>query len=293
MSPLKRTRSAPAANAVLGSGFDSQAEVARVEQAAAADVVDQHDACVVGDGSEFCQGRLLGEADDAEIGGVNAEDGGGVLGDGVGVVGGSGAVGGADFDERGPGVAEDVGDAEAAADLDGLSAGDDHFTSRRVGGAVSGHGEVEGGGVVVDGDAGLSAGQGLERRLEVVGAGASGAGVEVVLEVGVSAGCIRHGDGGGFRDRGASEVGVDDDSGGVDDAAQGRSKLLAQGVSGRLGDVGGREGRVGAVAEQGAGDLNLGAHGIDHLRSGPAIECVGQGRFGEHSIDAGQRAQFA
>ena len=45
----------PGRDAVLGSGFDGQAEVASVEQAAAADVVDQHDVCVVGDGSEFCQ----------------------------------------------------------------------------------------------------------------------------------------------------------------------------------------------------------------------------------------------
>ena len=60
----------------IGAGFDAvlrsrlvgEAELARVEQTAAADIVDQHDSRPIGDGAQFGHGRLLGEADDAEVG---------------------------------------------------------------------------------------------------------------------------------------------------------------------------------------------------------------------------------
>ena len=62
-------------------------------------------------------------------------------GDGVGVVGGAGAVRGADLDQGRAGVGEDVGDAESAADLDGLAARNDHFGSRELGRAMGGQAE--------------------------------------------------------------------------------------------------------------------------------------------------------
>ena len=106
-----------------------------------------------------------------------------MLGDGVGVVGGSGAIGGSDLDQRGAGVAQDIGDAEAAADLDGLASGNDDLPPT----AMRGHGEVKRGGVVVDRDPRLCTSQGLKRGFEVIGAGASGSRVEVELQVGVAA----------------------------------------------------------------------------------------------------------
>ena len=157
-------------DAVLRSWFVSESELSRVEQTTAADIVDQQrresPRVLVGDLAEFGQGRFLGESDDAEVGGVHSQDCRRVSVHGCGVVGCSSAVGGADFDKGRSGVAEDVGNAEAAADLDGLASRDDHFASR----AKRGHDEVERGGVVVDGDGGLGAGQGLEQGLQVVGA---------------------------------------------------------------------------------------------------------------------------
>ena len=55
-------------DAVLRSRFVGQAELAGVEQTAAADIIDQHDSRVIGDGAEFGQRRLLGETHDAEVG---------------------------------------------------------------------------------------------------------------------------------------------------------------------------------------------------------------------------------
>ena len=131
------------------------------------------------------------------------------VGDGGAVVVDVGAVGGADFAQDRAGAGHDVGDAEAVADLDQFAAGDDDFAA----GGQFVEREKDGGGVVVDGDR-RGAEEPFEQAGEVHVAFAAAAGGEIVFQVGVA-----RGERGGAERR-ASQVGVQDDAGGVDDAAQ-------------------------------------------------------------------------
>ena len=70
----------------------------------------------------------------------------------------------ADLDEAGPRAREHFGDPEAVADLDELAARDDNVAPFREGG----NGEQDGGGVVVDDQRGLCAGEGAKQRRDVV-----------------------------------------------------------------------------------------------------------------------------
>ena len=278
---------------ILGGGFGGEVVLGGVEQAAAADVVDQERAGlagVVGGGAEFLEGRCFGEADDAEVAGVDAEDGGGVGGCGVGVVVGAGAVGGADFDEAGAGLSEDVWDAEAAADFDGLAAADDDFAVLGVGGEC----EEECGGVVVDDEGGFCAGEGAEEPVGVMVAGAAGSGGEVEFEVGVAGGDFGHGLDGGVAEGGAAEVGVDDDAGGVDDGAERAFGGGAEEAGGGAGDFGGAGGfgvAGCAVAEDAAGFGDFGADGVDDEVAGHCVEGAFEGGLGEDGVDGGEGAE--
>ncbi len=78
-------------------------------------------------------GDRLGEADDPVVARVDAEQGGGLGADGALVVGQPGPVGRADLAEPGAGDLEDLGEAEAPADLDELAARDDHLAAERPG----------------------------------------------------------------------------------------------------------------------------------------------------------------
>ena len=99
------------------------------------------------------------------------------------VVGGARPVRRADLDEPRAGAREHVGDAEAVADLDQLAARDDDLAPLRE----RGEREQDGGGVVVDDERGLGAGQPAEEPGEVILARAALASLEVVLEVRVAA----------------------------------------------------------------------------------------------------------
>ena len=128
--------------------------------------------------------RRLGEADHAVVRRVHLEHERGALGDRALVVGPAGAVGGADLDEPGAGLGEDLGNAEAAADLDQLAARHDHLAVARQ----RREHEQHRGRVVVDDEAGLGAAREREQRAAVVLARAARPGVEPVLDVGVAAG---------------------------------------------------------------------------------------------------------
>ena len=97
---------------------------------------------------------------------------------------GARAVRRADLDERRARAREHVGDAEAVADLDQLAARDEHLASF----GERGEREQHRGGVVVDDDRRLGAGQPPQDRRDVILARAARAFGEVVLEVRVAAG---------------------------------------------------------------------------------------------------------
>ena len=106
---------------------------------------------------------LAREAGDLEVAAVDFQEGGGLVRDRAVVVPHVGPVGGPDLDEGGVGLHEDVGDAEAAADLDGLAPRhDDRFAAGD--GAQCEH---DGRGVVVDRESGLGAGDAAQEIVEV------------------------------------------------------------------------------------------------------------------------------
>ena len=127
--------------------------------------------------------RLLGEADDAEVRLVHAQEQRGVRPDRALVVGGARAVRRPDLDEARARAGEHVRDAEAVADLDQLAARDDDLAAL----GERGEREQHRGRVVVDDERGLGAGQPPQERREVVLARAARAAREVVLEVRVAA----------------------------------------------------------------------------------------------------------
>ena len=103
--------------------------------------------------------------------------------DGALVVGGARAVRRADLDEPRARAREHVGDAEAVADLDQLAARDDHLASL----GERGEREQDRGGVVVDDERRLGAGQPAQDRGDVILPRAARAVAQVELEVRVAA----------------------------------------------------------------------------------------------------------
>ena len=81
------------------------------------------------DGARARRSRLLGEADDAEVRLVDAQEERGLRPDRALVVGGARAVRRPDLDEPRARAGEHVGDAEAVADLDQLAARDDDLAA--------------------------------------------------------------------------------------------------------------------------------------------------------------------
>ena len=215
LSPEKQTSVAPAAIAAAGVGLAGEHRVglrAGPSRGRPAPAAPWRRA----DRGERRRVDLLGEADDAVVGGVHAQQQRGLGRDRALVVGGRRAVRRAHLDQAGAARGEDVGDAEAVADLDQLAARDEHVAAR---GERAQH-EHQRGGVVGDGEPGLGAGQRGDQRRDGVLARAAAARREVELEVGVAAG---DGVGRGQRlagERRAAEVGVDDHAGGVHDRPQ-------------------------------------------------------------------------
>ena len=136
----------------------------------------------------------------------------------------------ADLDEPRARAREHVGDAEAVADLDQLAARDEHLAAL----GERGEREQHGGGVVVDDERRLGAGQRAQERREVVLARAARARVEVVLEVRVAAADLDDAVERRLRERRAAEVRVDEHAGRVEHAPQrgpgGRGELGERGL---------------------------------------------------------------
>ena len=159
-------------------------EVGQVEQLARAEVVDQRHAPLGRELGQLAEPRRRREADDAEVRLVDAHDGGRLGADRGLVVAQRRPVGRPHLDQPRTRLGQDVGDAEGVADLDQLSAADDHLLAGGQGGQAQEHG----GGVVVHGHAGLGARELGQQAAEVVVARSARAGGQVVLEVRI-AGC--------------------------------------------------------------------------------------------------------
>ena len=188
-----------------------------VDERARAEVVEERQLVPAGDGRELLDARLLGEADDAEVRLVDAQEQRRLRPDRALVVGRARSVRRPDLDEPRARAGEHVRDPEAVADLDQLAARDDDLAALRE----RGEREQHRGRVVVDDDRRLGAGEPAQQRRQVILARAAGAGGEVVLEVGVAA---RGRDPLERRlgERRAAEVRVHEHAGGVQDAAERR-----------------------------------------------------------------------
>ena len=110
---------------------------------------------------QLVERRPLGEAFDAEVRRVHAQERRRPIADRRRIVGGAGPVGRADLAQDRARLRHDVRHAEAAADLDQLAARDDHFAPRRQ----RRQHEQRRRGVVVDDDRGLGAGEPAEQPL--------------------------------------------------------------------------------------------------------------------------------
>jgi hypothetical protein len=131
-------------------------------------------------------------------------------------------VRGPHFTEDGSASEHDVGDPELAADLDQLTAGDQDFLamSERL------QGEEDGGGVVVDDQRVLGAGEAPEEALHVAVARAAFLGGDVDLEIGVAGGHRRQPFQREWTQDRAAEIGVEHHAGGVDQGAQGERAAM-------------------------------------------------------------------
>ena len=185
----------------------------------------------------------------------------------------------------------DFGDAEAVADFDEFAAGDDDFAA--VG--ERGQDEQDGGGAIVDDDGGFGAGQAFEEMRGVDVALAACAGFEIVFEIGVLRGGAAKFFDGGFGERRAAKIGVQDDAGGVDD----RLKRAGEDLLDRGRDVF-LESR--GVEPSGLCDLHVagdfgaqvGQRGAGDFEKEIAIDVLGEGgeaRLGQEFVDGRNLAQ--
>ena len=253
-----------------------QAERLRVQQAAAAQVVEHGNAAPAADLCQLGDGGRVRKAHDAEVAGVDEQQSACVFADGVLEVAGVSAIGGAHLHQLRAALLQNVGNTEPAANLNRLAARHDNLLSGCDGGEAQQHG----GGVVVDDQGRLGAGQ----LAHVPGhgrlAGASPSGVEVQLQVTVTRGGLPHRVRRGGAERCASQVGVQHHPGCVDYAAGRRSEARAResrNVTGHVID-GGRCAAL--VRDAPPGEREPVAHQLQHgapaSRCAPAHPCGGR-----------------
>ena len=269
--------------AVLERGRDGRL-VPGLDERAGAEVLDERQAVALGELRQVGRAGLLREPDHAEVRLVDPQERRSAVGEGVLEVGEPRPVRRADLDEGCTGARQDVRDPEAVADLDQLSAGDDHLPALRQGG----DGEQDGGGVVVDDDRRLRAGQLAQRGGEMVLPGASASGLEVVFEVRIAGADLMDPRQRRLRERGPTEVRVDDDSRGVEDTPQPRADARLQLADGALDRVAGRKARLHVFAR--VRERRLGRR-LDERAAVLGHECF-QLLPAEQLVDRGQLPQW-
>ena len=222
---------------LLHGDLARQPPAGQVHQSATAQVHGHGQAGLVRDAGHLGLGHAAGKALHRIVAGVDLHEHGGARGDGVGVVGRMGAVGGAHLHQLGAGARHDVRDAEGTADLDQLAPRDHHLLAACQ--AVE-HQQHAGGVVVHDGGV-FGASQFAQPAAHQVVAIAAPAAVQVKFQVGGRGHGPCHGLGHLIRQQRPPQVGVQHGAGEVEDLAQARSQLTAQGLfhPGRPGLVGG------------------------------------------------------
>ena len=133
--------------------------------------------------------HLLVKTLDAIVGRMNLKDHRRIGRDGALVVAQMRAVGGPDLDEFGARGHHDIGDAEAAANLDKLAAADDDLLARGMGCQHQQHG----GRVIVDDQRILGTGKRADELRGMLFARPARAGVHAVLERAIPARDLGHG----------------------------------------------------------------------------------------------------
>ena len=175
---------------------------------------------LVGQSGKLPRTYLLVKTLDAIVGRMDLKDHRRIGRDGALVVRQVRAVGGPDLDELGARGLHNVGDTEAAADLDQLAAADDDLLAC---GMCRQH-QQHGGRVIVNDQRVLGTGKRADELRGVLLARPARTGVDAVLERAIPARNLGHGLGGRFRERGATQVGMDDHTRGINRWAQARQR---------------------------------------------------------------------
>ena len=135
-----------------------------------------------------------------------------------------GFVGSAHFDHSRAALGDDVGHAKRPADLHQFAPGNDDIAIRRE----TLQRQHDCGSAIIDRQRGFGAGNAAKQGLHVVLAGPALAGPEVELQVRIARGSRLYGPDCLGRERRPPQVGVQNDAGGVDRAAQARQPPFQQ-----------------------------------------------------------------
>ena len=249
-------------------------------------VLVEQQAVFVGQSSKLPRAHLLVKALDAIVGRMDLEDHRRIGRDGALVVAQMRAVGGPDLDELGARGLHNIGDTEAAADLDKLAAADNNLFARGMGRQHQQHG----GRVIVDDQRVLGTGKRANELRGVLLARPARAGVHAVLERAVAARDLGHGLCRRLRERGATQVGMDDHACSVYGRAQARQRGAVRTPLDGRSQVALRA-RGGTGANGGALLVELGRDGGMHHRVAGLPRRLHYRPLGKQLVDGGNGAQ--
>ena len=228
-------------------------------------------------------GHAAGEALHRIVAGVDLHEHGGARGDGAGVVGRMGAVGGAHLHQLRASARHDVRDAEGTADLDQFAPRDHHLLAACQAVEHQQHAS----GVVVDDGGVFGPSQFAQPAAHQVITVATSAAVQVKFQVGGRGHGPCYGLGHLIRQQRTPQVGVQHGAREVEDLAQARGQLTAQGLfhPGRPGLVGRGKPATGRGWARMGGRGTLGCYGV--------LSAPGVARLGQQVADDGHGAGVA
>ena len=283
LSPLKATRSAPAATLSRTVGSRGASAGPQFRQRAAAEVINELQAAFARQRRQRGEVGFGGEAGHAEIAGMDFQNRAGRGRDRRRIVAQAGLVGGPDLDQARAALLDHLRNAKAAADFDQFAARNHHFAVRGQGRQRQQHG----GGAIIDRQRGLRSGQRAKQGFDAGRAPPAQAGFKREFEIGIAR-RIRHGQDGLRGERRPAEIGVQHDPGGVDDANESRRGQSRGGARDERRAV---RRDIRAVNELGAGRLDGPAQGADHRLARQSLEQRGCGGLFEQLLHLRQFPQ--